>query len=183
MKTNLLMKVILNMTNRPDIESLTDGVTGFDSLFVPAGIKPVVKTTPEEAVSLRKSGMFGDDKVVWKASRGVAYIIDKEAIHTLIGGDTLQDSINIAKKWLKAGGDSESELLGYPAIDGVELRDTIDIGVSKDGSIITDLTDMRDKVSNGKMAWAARGLPEEATSMANKVSSVLNKYRQTSINR
>lgn len=161
--------------NRPDTESLTDGVTGYDSLSVPPEVKPVVKTTPQEAMALRKAGEFGEDKALWKASQHVAYIIDKMAVHDIICGATVQDSVNIAKKWLKAGGDSESELLGYPLRDGLDKESTIDVAVAKDGKIITDLPQMRKLVSSGKLAWAAEGNPQNAMSQASKISNSLNK--------
>ena len=134
--------------NRPDTESLTDGVTGLDSLSVPPEVKPVVKATPQEALSLKRDGYFGTDKTIFRANPKESYIIDIQAVHDLIGGKSKAESLNIAKKWLKAGGNAESELLGYPNRDGLDRAQTVDVAVAKDGNIVTNASTTPDMLQS-----------------------------------
>jgi len=161
------------MVSRPDTESLTHGVTGWDSLSVPPNVKPVIKTTPEEALALKREGYFGNDKEIFKLSPKVAYIIDKEATHNHVGAETEKQSLSVAKKWLTIGGNAESELLGYPKRDGIPREAMIDVAVMKDGAIITDLDAMRNGIKGMNIAWAAEGLPDEIMAKAQEISSAL----------
>lgn len=161
------------MLNRPDTESLTHGVTGWDSLSVPSYVKPVIKTTPEEALALKRDGYFGKDKEIFKASAKVAYIIDKEATHNHIGAENEKQSLSIAKKWLTLGGNVESGLLGYPGRDGIPKEAMREVAVLKNGDIVTNLDTMRGEIQKMNVAWAAEGLPDEAMAKAQEISSAI----------
>ena len=159
--------------SRPTHDDLAGGIPASESLAVqdtaPA-LKPVVKGTRDEILALKQQGA-ADGKVIHTAG-DTAYIIDPNAVQSVYGGSKVE-AINKAKLDLKAGGDAESKLLGYPDREGLTPDQTIDVAVTKTGEVVTDLPQMKTEKEAGNIAWAAEGKPEDVTQKAEAVSSAI----------
>lgn len=144
-------------------------VTAADSLDLQdkaPEVKPVVKGTNREIMALKAANKIPPGMVVWPTGNGTAYIIDPNAVQSIYGGSKAE-SVRKAKIDLRKGGEMESVLLGYPSR---EAEDTIDVAVTKDGDIVTDLAEMKEHSDNGNVAWAAAGREEDALEKARQVA-------------
>lgn len=137
----------------------TAAVSAADSLAVPPSVKVAVVGTPAEVKQLIADGKT-EGRVVFKANNK-AYVIDPtEAIRQF-------GSIAEAKRRIKAGGDAESAVLGYPSRpEGAPLETA---AVTKQGEILTDPTAIKQAATAGEVAYAAEGTPAE---LATKTQSV-----------
>lgn len=142
---------------RPTHDDLSGAaVTGADSLDlqeIDPKVKPAVKMTLPELVKLAMERNL-EGKTVLILGDGTSYVMDPQ------GGDLCKMACGILR------GD-DSEALGYPSDREGE---TIDISVTKQGEIVTDLQRMKAESEAGNVAWAAEGKPEEVTAKAAEVS-------------
>ena len=160
-------------TTRPTHDNLAEGIPAAESLNLQKAapeVKPVVKGTKAEILDLKKQGST-EGKVIYTAG-DTAYVIDPAAVQGIYGG-SVPESLRKAKLDLKAGGDAESTLLGYPARNGLTPDQTIDTAVTKTGEVVTDLPTMKAEKEAGNIAWAAEGRPEEVIAKAQGVSNAI----------
>lgn len=133
-------------------------VTGEDSLDLQETdptVKPAVKMTVPELVKLAMERDLGQKPVFILGP--TAYVIDPA------GGDILEVIASIL-----SGNDSAA--LGYPERPE---EGGVDVAVTKQGDVVTDLEEMRHHADNGNVAWAAEGTPEEAQAYAERVASTI----------
>lgn len=162
-------------TLRPTHDDLAGGIPATASVELQntaPEVKPVVKGTPQEILDIRKQGN-AEGKVVHVVG-DAAYLIDPEAVQGIYGG-TKAEAVNKAKLDLKAGGDAESKLLGYPEREGLTPEQTIDVAVTKQGDVVHNLNDMKAEKEAGNITWAAEGKPEEVTAKANEVADAIKR--------
>lgn len=159
---------------RPTHDNLEEAaVTAEDSLELQnmnPKVKPVVKGTNKEIAALKAANKIPPQRVVWPGGNGAAYIIDPDAVQGIYGGSK-SESVKKAKIDLRKGGEMESVLLGYPPR---AVEDPIDVAVTKDGDVVTDLAEMREHADAGNVAWAAEGDEEEAMEKAQNVAHTIN---------
>lgn len=145
-------------------DSLPDAaVTAADSLALQntaPHLKVAVVGTPAEVAALDLTG-----KTVMQHD-GKAYAIDPAAAKEKYG------SVLEAKRAIKAGGDSESEALGYPARPEGEPLQTA--AVTKTGEVLTDPAEIKQAATAGEVAYAAEGAPAELAAKIEPVAEVLS---------
>ena len=149
---------------RPTHDDLAGAaVTGADSLELQdmaPEVKPAVKMTMQEFTGLQDS----IEKPFFSLGNGEVYVFDqnaldvKEAIEKILEGD-------------------DSEILGYPDRNQVDDGDMTDAAVTKQGEVVTDLTQMRSEAGNGNVAWAAEGEEAELLDRADRVAAAIKTRR------
>lgn len=148
-------------------DDLADGVTASTSHELQAKapeVKPVVKGTKSEVLRMKMSGEIQPGNAVFVGGDDTAYIINLAAVQGIYG-DSVQKSLNMAKKDLKSGGDMESLLLGYPNRSGEEKQTA---AVDREGNVLTDLGEIAANKDN--ILWAAEGEPEDVQGHAERVA-------------
>ena len=135
-------------------------------------VKPVVKGTRAEVQALQSQGRIRQERIVFIASIGVAYIVDLGAVQAIYGG-TQTEALRQAKLDLLAGGDQESALLGYPPREGLEPWEKIPAAVTLEGLVVTDPYELAVQLTEGNVIWAAEGGAEEVTLLAGRVARAL----------
>lgn len=144
----------------------TAAVTAADSLQlqqVAPQLKVAVVGTPAEIASLREAGQT-KGKVVYPAGDR-AYVIDPVEAKKQFG------SLDEAKRMLRAGGDAEARVLGYPERPAGEPLQTA--AVTKTGEILTEPEAIKQAASAGEVAYAAEGRPEDVAAKTEPVAEAL----------
>jgi len=157
---HLKLKAQAAKGTRPTHENLGEGVTAKDSLSVPSEVKPVVKGTPEEMLTLDNEGAL-EGKVLHQKGDAV-YAIDPKAV-----------DVEQAKAAIEQGGDAESAVLGYPPRDAVPVEQRTDAAVTKQGEVVTDLPTMKAETEAGNVAWAAEGEKGAVEAKAQEVAGAV----------
>jgi hypothetical protein len=143
-------------SSRPEHDDLAAAaVTGQDSVDLQnlaPQVKPAVKMTFEQFLPIFAKGTPG--KVAVITEDGTAYIIDYAAT----------DPVEAMEKIMEG---DDSELLGYPA------KGDHDAAVTKQGEVVTDLTEMQQHAAAGNVAWAANGSGQELQDKAQQVSAAI----------
>lgn len=154
-------------------------VTGKDSLNlqnISPDVKPVVKMTRQELVDLKKSGEIGADKQVFSVG-DTGYVIDPNAVHSVIGAENKAASVNQAKRLLRQGGDAESTLLGYPNREGLADGEKITGAVTKQGDMALTPDEVKAHADNGNLIYGMEGRPEDVVQKVGEVAEAIKKQK------
>lgn len=162
-------QMFIGRPNHDDLEGAA--VTAADSLKLQnmdAKVKPVIVGTNQEVLQLKRQGKIGRDKVLFLAPQGKAYVIDPKAVQSLYGG-SMAFSVKQAKMDILKGNDAH--LLGYPDREGA----TVDVVVTKQGEVLTDLPRISDEATSGNIAYGAQASPEDAMAKGVEIAHAIHR--------
>jgi len=158
--------LVQHFPGRPTHDDLAGAaVTGQDSLDLQdmaPEVKPAVKMTLDEFYSAQ----IAPEKPFFAPGNGTVYVFTENAA-----------GLESAVENIIAGNDSE--ILGYPSREGLEKGEMVDVAVTKQGEVITDIARMRDEAQAGNVAWAAEGAEAEVIAKAEQVAAAIQRKEQT----